>query len=594
MKLINERGLYMINRKFPGYFYQNSVQIQPGEYHMFMDTAFVERYSSYTSITQIADWQNLTDLECYTRVNTFLGASILNKANPLYVGVDAGKSIPTVMRTAFDMAGIYLTSINGMTRTGNGTYPGSAFILLNNCASTEASSWYINYDTDNPIIPTIAYTNNGSGSSKGIFDNRYHTLELTMTVYREDLFKADGTMDTGDKRNAVRFTIYITYAADYSKITRVRITVSYGPYYTGVFSPTLNLNNAQATDSDPDDPYEKKPDEDPNDGGDGEYPPGTVEPTDVPDLPSESAASCGLITMYTPTLAQLQSLGSFLWSGLFDPDTWKKVFTNPMDAIVGLAIVPAVPASGGSKNIMFGNVDSGVSSSYLSTQYVTKNFGSVKVKKDVGSFLDFTDTQISIYLPYLGFRTLSADDVMGATLSVTYNIDVLTGACAAFIKSSARGVMYAYNGSCITNVPLSGQNFSGAIQNAVSTVASGVGVLAGMATGAAPVTAMSAVSMLTSAANVALNSKPEIQRSGNLGGSAGILSVQKPFLIIQRANYTVPDNLSHFVGNVTWKSGKLGSFSGFTMVDMVHLEGITATAAEKTEIESLLKSGVIL
>ena len=38
----------------------------------------------------------------------------------------------------------------------------------------------------------------------------------------------------------------------------------------------------------------------------------------------------------------------------------------------------------------------------------------------------------------------------------------------------------------------------------------------------------------------------------------------------------------------------LGACSGITYVEQVHLEGITATSAEKAEIETLLKGGVIL
>ena len=203
-------------------------------------------------------------------------------------------------------------------------------------------------------------------------------------------------------------------------------------------------------------------------------------------------------------------------------------------------------------------------------------------------------TKISIYLPYIGIRELSADDVIGGSLNVQYIVDVLTGACACFISHSTRGVLYSYNGSCITNVPLTAQNFSGAIQNAVSAVIGGVGVIAGMATGAAPVTAMGVTGLLNSAANTAINSKPQIQRSGNLGGSAGIMSIQKPYIIIERPNLSVPANVQHYVGQTSNLTRSLGSCSGFTMVEYIHLDGISATSQEIAEIESLLKQGVIL
>ena len=183
---------------------------------------------------------------------------------------------------------------------------------------------------------------------------------------------------------------------------------------------------------------------------------------------------------------------------------------------------------------------------------------------------------------------------MNDTINVTYNIDVLSGACGAFISSSKKGVLYSYNGSCISNIPLTSINFSSAIQNAVSAVCSGAAIVAGVASGNAPITAMGAASMLGSAANTALNSKPSVQRSGSLGGSAGILSVQKPYLIIERPNLSVPANVQKYVGQTSNITATLSTLSGFTMVEYVHIEGVPATEEEIKEIEQLLKEGVYL
>ena len=158
----------------------------------------------------------------------------------------------------------------------------------------------------------------------------------------------------------------------------------------------------------------------------------------------------------------------------------------------------------------------------------------------------------------------------------------------------AETTSHPYNGSCITNVPLTAVNFSGAIQNAVSACLSGVSVMAGMATGAAPITAMGVTGLLNSAANTALNSKPSVQRSGNLGGSAGIMSIQKPYVIIERPNLSVPDDVQHYAGQTANITALLDNVSGFTMVEYVHLHDIDATNDEIKEIESLLKAGVIL
>ena len=47
-------------------------------------------------------------------------------------------------------------------------------------------------------------------------------------------------------------------------------------------------------------------------------------------------------------------------------------------------------------------------------------------------------------------------------------------------------------------------------------------------------------------------------------------------------------------GYPAWITRSLGSVHGYTEVDTVHLDGITATDAEKEDIMAKLKAGVIL
>lgn len=320
-----------------------------------------------------------------------------------------------------------------------------------------------------------------------------------------------------------------------------------------------------------------------------------VDPAEVPALPSINAADLGFMTMYNPSASQLRQLSDFMWSNMFDLNTYKKLFSDPMESIIGLAVVPINPTLGGSKTVKFGTIDSGISMSYLSSNWASLDCGWCSVEKYIGAFLDSDPyTKVNIYLPFIGIRQLSADDVNGRGVHVVYHVDVLTGACAAFIEVEDRGVLYTYNGSCITNIPLTSVNFSGAIQNAVSAVISGIGTVAGMATGAAPITAMGITGLVNSAANTALNSKPAIQRSGNLGGSAGIMSIMTPYLIIERPDISVPYNVQHYIGQTCNITMKLDQCSGFTVCEFIHLEDVPATTEEISEIESLLAQGVYL
>ena len=432
-------------------------------------------------------------------------------------------------------------------------------------------------------------------------------IHIPVLPGEEMLFNSDGTVNTDLPNQNPLITIIARYKTDPIKglyLYRLQVGISddqhHASYALQSFKTVLanyNDRGSGSTDHDSDNPYAKNGISDIG-GGDGTLVPGgldSIDPADIPNLPTVSACDIGFMTMYNPTAQQLRSLSDFMWSGVFDLDTYKKLFSDPMQSIIGLAIVPVQPSTGSSKNVMFGTIDSGVSMTTLSSQYVQLDCGSVKLEKFVGSFLDSDPyTKISIYLPYVGIRQLSADDLMGGSIQVVYNIDVLTGACGCFIKHSTRGVLYSYNGSCITNVPLTASNFSGAIQNAVSAVISGIGTVAGMATGAAPLTAMGVTGLLNSAANTAMNSKPSIQRSGNLGGSAGIMSIQKPYVIIERPAYSVPSEVEKYVGQTSNITATLGNCKGFTMCEYIHMQGCWGTENELKEIEALLKEGVVL
>lgn len=444
---------------------------------------------------------------------------------------------------------------------------------------------------------------NGSSSDTRIdFNTGGKIVGLQYVIWPDNMFTPDGIRsDVPLDEQTVYFSVYASFNNDLTSINRIWVRITTGDYNNegrlkrvftrdGVeFSTTGSGINEQDTQN----PYSYDGVSGMG-GGDGKYNLDSDGITSVPDLPTIDAADLGFVTMYCPTKAQLKALSDFMWSNAFDLNTYKKLFGDPMESIIGLAIVPVDPSIGGSKNVMFGTIDSGVNMNYMTSQYVQVDCGSVDIDKYVGSFLDYDYTKISIYLPYIGFRPLDTDDVMGRTISVTYNVDCLSGACAAFISVSGRGVLYAYNGSCISNIPLTAQNFSGAIQNAVTAIISGAGAAIGAATGAAPLTAMGVSGLLNSAANTALNSKPDIQRSGNLGGSAGILSVQHPYVIIQRPDVSVPSNMAGFIGQCSNITMNLSDCSGFTMVEYIHLHDIPATSDEVKEIENLLKEGVIL
>jgi hypothetical protein len=559
-------------------------------------------------------WHNLHDKNLQ-KVNNALGDKLISNTYAFYSCYNSGTNNPT--NTDGLMTDLYsIQSLTGL-RLELLNIPDS--VTMDDTRVIPTSVVGLNMDNIGVYglgtmgVERVEYTRKYYNFYMPLIENRFYcnglfnTLTINIYVLPEvDIFTVDKKIDLAQFKDIdianVNVTVTTHLVDDAWEITD--ITLSSSIYKGGATALTwgsrlsqfeTTQSGIQTEDDDPENPY-GDPGNSSEGGGDGGYgDPDSVDPAEIPSLPSINVCDLGLITMYNPTQSQCKALSNFLWSGLFDPATYKKLFSDPMEGIIGLAIVPVSPSIAGSKNVQIGNIDSGVSMSYLSSNWKEVDCGWCDIEKYVGCFMDADPyTKISIYLPFIGIRQLAADDVNGGSIHVVYHVDVLTGACACFIQHNTRGVLYTFNGSCITNVPLTSINFSGAIQNAVSAVISGIGTLAGMSTGAAPVSAMGAMGLLNSASNAALNSKPSIQRSGNLGGSAGILSILKPYVIIERPDISVPYKVQNFTGQTCNITYYLSALSGFTMCEYVHIENCSGTSEEVAEIESLLKQGVYL
>ena len=334
----------------------------------------------------------------------------------------------------------------------------------------------------------------------------------------------------------------------------------------------------------PTDPY--APGSESGTGGGGGSFDNTSTPIDIPNLPSISAASTGFISLYNPSLNQLNQLASYLWSDLFEINGWKKLFADPMDAILGLSIVPVAVPSGGIREVKVGNIGTGISLTVASTQFVEVDCGSINVNEYWGAYLDYEPyTQAQIFLPYIGTRPISVDEIMGKTVHVVYHVDILTGACCCFVKCGD-SVLYTYNGQCSIPIPITGANYTSVV-NGVISVAASVGSLVATGGSSAP-TAIPAIA--SSAVN---QMKPQVEKSGSISGSAGVLNMQTPYLILIRPRQALPSKQNEFIGYPSLITVQLTELSGYTEVQSIHLENIPATQEELAEIESLLEGGVI-
>ena len=316
----------------------------------------------------------------------------------------------------------------------------------------------------------------------------------------------------------------------------------------------------------------------PKDTGDGTTPP-VVAPT---------GNASALWTVYNPTQAQLNNFGAWLWSSNFI-DQVLKLFNNPMQSIIGVHKIFASPSISGSNNITVGYLDSGVSANVVGAQYTTINCGSVKVSEQFGNVFDYEDTQVRLYLPFIGIVQLDTADVMRGTVSVVYHVDVITGACLAEVKvtrDGGGGTLYQFSGDAAVRYPISSGSYMGVVSGVLGVVG---GIASGIMSGGAtlPMAAGAIAGGLSGA-------KTQVQHSGSFAGNAGAMGGKKPYLIIERPQSAVAEGYGAYQGTGTNDIASVGDMSGYFKMTDVHTASISgASEAEITSIMQTLESGAI-
>lgn len=348
----------------------------------------------------------------------------------------------------------------------------------------------------------------------------------------------------------------------------------------------------------------------------------------IPSLPTGGAANTGMVTMYAPTEAQLQSFSQFLWTTLFDPSvdslltSLKKWVNDPIESIVQLAAYPVTPPAGSSQIVKFCGIASdivgaGVSMNKCSSQFMSFDFGTLTTPAFWKQALDYSPyTQVSIYLPYIGIVPLKADDVIDATLHLVYNIDLLTGAFAAVleVKKTIDGtplsaILGNWSGNMATQIPITAGNFSsvfGALATAVAAVGVGA-VTGGLGAAAAGTSVAEGAGALAGgalsgaghglAANIGnvINAKPHVSQSGRLDSAVGALSVSSAYLIIERPVQSLSPKFQEEQGYPSNTVQTLSNLSGLTVCEAPIMEGFSSASDEEIrEIKRLLCEGVIL
>lgn len=468
----------------------------------------------------------------------------------------------------------------------------------------------IDGDYTNPYDLYVMYKNHGTTITEGVLDSNgilsavwiWTTGGSVSSATRNYAWSDDWSITDPFEFQAVPIEPW--YGNDYQRINSEQ---RQGGIFTGEWTGGKEVS----------DPSEGGNSDD--GGGDGGFGTNTDYNTGAdPESMTIDAISSGMVTLYNPSASAVKQFSHYLFGGdITDAiaNQLKRLISNPYDYIVFLAMCHFHPNNRTtSDTIKFVGLDTLIGSDIVAKQY--QKVGNYvllwdSVANGFDSYLDSNPyTKVELYLPYIGFVQINADDISSTKnsgpvkLTITYHVDLLTGSCIVelCIKRGARVrsgnadtdinmVRYNWNGNVYQMMPLSSNDFRG-LFTAVTQFAGGVG---SFITG-------NPIGGLGSMASAVISQKSTVNKNVPNATSYGYLNVQTPFLVVDRPIQSLPVNVYdgvtyHFKDYEGYPSNeirKVREFTGYLETDpnTIWSNDINVLDSEFTEIQELFNTGV--
>lgn len=257
--------------------------------------------------------------------------------------------------------------------------------------------------------------------------------------------------------------------------------------------------------------------------------------------PSEERVD--FFTIYEPTNANMKKINDTIFINAGDSNTvnvlqyfssYKKFYCK-------------IPVAG-YKQLKGGRYDFGEQAPYVKEHTIVVDCGSVEIAEHYQSLLDYSPfSRLTIYLPFIGFQDLDDKLVVGHTLKVQYVVDVLSGRCLAQLyvdSTELKSCIAEYGGTIAADEMFGGDggyNYYGAY---------------------------------------------ELMTTLQLG--------ELSCYVLIHTKIPLEGDIVNYKGLPTNEIVKVGDAVGFIKYSSIHVDGMTATDVEKSEIESLLMSGIFV
>lgn len=255
------------------------------------------------------------------------------------------------------------------------------------------------------------------------------------------------------------------------------------------------------------------------------------------DASSSTVTLDGLTSIYLPTDAELGEIGKLRYTFATSPSSSGVVDLGAYIVNYIKMFIDVTPD--GKTDCVLGYFNTSIEVNYKNSQIQEIDCGSVEVSEINKNVTDYTDVESRLFLPFIGMIDIDPKRIMGKTVNLKYKINLINGDCVALLYADAVLVL-ASQGQVGYKMPY--------ILND---------------------------NLLTAVDNYSFNGQ--------------YLLDKKPYVLIYYKNQI--SNATNYNGS-SWYT--INDLTGYTTFTDVVITGLDCTIDELTEIEQILKSGVIL
>lgn len=312
----------------------------------------------------------------------------------------------------------------------------------------------------------------------------------------------------------------------------------------------------------------------------------------------------GQTMVYNPTT--LKNFLSWVCDSTVDISNWARLFANPADVITGINLFnidivqhDSARVTARDKTNILG-VETAIPNYALQDGYNNiVDGGSLRMLAYYGNYADFTSMTYQMFIPFVGFISLRASDVVNKTIHLYYAVDFSTGAAVAFVNSDDK-LIYTSPCSVAGKIPLSvSDKNSQTINNTLGIIGGIGGLISGIASG----NVVGGVGSLTGAIGN-LQLQTNYANRGSLSAT-NIYELLPAFIERTRYDLFLPSGEQTYLGAAyqTATGAPTTDFDtvansvaagGYLECEFVQITSKTATEEEKAQIVALLKSGIYL